>query len=68
MHKGAKAAIVGSVFAVMVGGAGYGAFNMVNALNGDGGSGTGGPAPVRTGPPSACLALPGSSATAVRRL
>ena len=53
MHKGAKAAIVGSVFAVMVGGAGYGAFNMVNALNGDGGSGTGGPAPVRTGPPSA---------------
>jgi hypothetical protein len=53
VNKGAKAAIVGSVFAVMVGGAGYGAFNMVNALNGDGGSGTGGPAPVRTGPPSA---------------
>ncbi|MFJ8110330.1 penicillin-binding transpeptidase domain-containing protein [Streptomyces sp. NPDC096132] len=53
MRKGAKAAIVGSVFAVMVGGAGYGAFNIVNALNGDGGSGAGGgPAPVKTGPPS----------------
>ncbi|GAB7108964.1 penicillin-binding transpeptidase domain-containing protein [Streptomyces phaeofaciens JCM 4814] len=54
MHKGAKAAIVGSVFAVMVGGAGYGAFNLVDALNGGGGeAGGSGPAPVRTGPPSA---------------
>ncbi|MFH9859788.1 penicillin-binding transpeptidase domain-containing protein [Streptomyces sp. NPDC017202] len=53
MHKGAKAAIVGSVFAVMVGGAGYGAFNIVNALDGDGGApGASGPAPARTGPPS----------------
>jgi hypothetical protein len=51
MRKGVKAAIVGSVFAVMVGGAGYGAYNVVSALNGDGG-GAGGPAPVRTGPPS----------------
>ncbi|WP_340378295.1 penicillin-binding transpeptidase domain-containing protein [Streptomyces sp. SS7] len=50
MRKGAKAAIVGSVFVVMVGGAGYGAFNIVNALSGD--AGGGGPAPVRTGPPS----------------
>ncbi|MFH8936794.1 penicillin-binding transpeptidase domain-containing protein [Streptomyces griseosporeus] len=52
MRKGVKAAIVGSVFAVMVGGAGYGAYNVVSALNGDGGSGASGPAPVRTGPPS----------------
>ncbi|MFI7501217.1 penicillin-binding transpeptidase domain-containing protein [Streptomyces sp. NPDC049687] len=56
MRKGAKAAIVGSVLAVMVGGAGYGAFNIVNALSGGGGGDSGadgGPAPVRTGPPSA---------------
>ncbi|MFD7935220.1 penicillin-binding transpeptidase domain-containing protein [Streptomyces sp. NPDC059755] len=56
MRKGAKAAIVGSVFAVMVGGAGYGAFNIVNALNGggSGGDGSGGsePVAVKTGPPS----------------
>ncbi|WP_367322544.1 penicillin-binding transpeptidase domain-containing protein [Streptomyces sp. HUAS ZL42] len=55
MHKGAKAAIVGTVFAVMVGGAGYGAFNIVSALNGDGGSGggSGGAAAAKkTGPPS----------------
>lgn len=37
MGKGVKAAVIGSVFAVMVGGAGYGAFNIVSALNGDGG-------------------------------
>ncbi|MFD7708417.1 penicillin-binding transpeptidase domain-containing protein [Streptomyces sp. NPDC059786] len=49
MRKGAKAAIVGSVFAVMVGGAGYGAYNVVTAISGDG---AGGPAPVKTGPPS----------------
>ncbi|MET9506634.1 penicillin-binding transpeptidase domain-containing protein [Streptomyces sp. NPDC006622] len=52
MRKGAKAAIVGSVFVVMVGGAGYGAFNIVHALNG-GAPGSTGPAPVKTGPPSA---------------
>jgi hypothetical protein len=55
MRKGAKAAIVGSVFAVMVGGAGYGTYNMVNALSGDGGGGAadGGPPTVkRSGPPS----------------
>ncbi len=53
MRKGAKAAIVGSVFTVMVGGAAYGAFNIVDALNGGGpGAGGSGPAPVRTGPPS----------------
>ncbi|GLJ87541.1 penicillin-binding transpeptidase domain-containing protein [Streptomyces poonensis] len=50
MRKGAKAAIVGGVFAVMVGGAGYGAFNVVAALNGDAGAGS---PVVKTGPPDA---------------
>ncbi|GAA2654617.1 penicillin-binding transpeptidase domain-containing protein [Streptomyces vastus] len=49
MRKGAKAAIVGGVFAVMVGGAGYGAFNIVSAITGD--SSAGGET-VKTGPPS----------------
>ncbi|GGZ71852.1 penicillin-binding transpeptidase domain-containing protein [Streptomyces bluensis] len=52
MRKGAKAAVVGGVFAVMVGGAGYGAYNFVTALSGDGGSGSAGTPVVRTGPPS----------------
>ncbi|MFF3331544.1 penicillin-binding transpeptidase domain-containing protein [Streptomyces sp. NPDC002888] len=39
MRKGAKAGIVGAVFTVMVGGAGYGAYNFLSALNGDGGTG-----------------------------
>ncbi|MEV6192731.1 penicillin-binding transpeptidase domain-containing protein [Streptomyces sp. NPDC051920] len=52
MRKGAKAAVIGSVFAVMVGGAGYGAYNVVTAISGDGGTGAGGPAEVKTGPPS----------------
>ncbi|MGV9994190.1 penicillin-binding transpeptidase domain-containing protein [Streptomyces sp. NPDC003374] len=47
MRKGAKAALVGGVFAALVGGAAYGAFEMVSVVHG-----TGGPAPVRTGPPS----------------
>ncbi|WP_369035427.1 MULTISPECIES: penicillin-binding transpeptidase domain-containing protein [Streptomyces] len=46
MRKGAKAAVIGTVFTVMVGGAGYGAFNVVSALSDDGGTG------VKTGPPS----------------
>ncbi|MDF3302799.1 penicillin-binding transpeptidase domain-containing protein [Streptomyces tropicalis] len=50
MRKGVKAAVVGGVVVVLVGGAGYGAFNVVSALSG--GGGLGGPAPVRTGPPS----------------
>ncbi|KKD04782.1 penicillin-binding transpeptidase domain-containing protein [Streptomyces sp. WM6386] len=49
MGKGVKAAVIGSVFAVMVGGAGYGAFNVMSALNGDGGSGG---SEVKSGPPS----------------
>ncbi|MFD1662295.1 penicillin-binding transpeptidase domain-containing protein [Streptomyces caeni] len=52
MRKGVKAAIVGGVLAVMVGGAGYGAYNLLSALDG-GAGGVGGPAPVKTGPPSA---------------
>ncbi|WP_105974596.1 penicillin-binding transpeptidase domain-containing protein [Streptomyces geranii] len=46
MRKGAKAAVIGTVFTVMVGGAGYGAFNVVSALSEDGGTS------VKTGPPS----------------
>ncbi|AWW39136.1 penicillin-binding transpeptidase domain-containing protein [Streptomyces cadmiisoli] len=49
MRKGVKAAVVGSVFAVMVGGAGYGAYNIASALNGGSGSGS---EAARTGPPS----------------
>ncbi|MPY62678.1 penicillin-binding transpeptidase domain-containing protein [Streptomyces spongiae] len=52
MRKGAKAAIVGGVFAVMVGGAGYGAYNVVTALSGDGGSGSADTPVVKSGPPS----------------
>ncbi|MFF7984684.1 penicillin-binding transpeptidase domain-containing protein [Streptomyces sp. NPDC007901] len=47
MRKGAKAAIIGSVCTVLVGGAGYGAYNVLAAVRGDGGT----PA-VRTGPPT----------------
>ncbi|MFD4573475.1 penicillin-binding transpeptidase domain-containing protein [Streptomyces sp. NPDC058417] len=52
MRKGAKAAVVGVVFAGMVGGAGYGAFNLVDAVyGGDPGAGE---AEVRkSGPPTA---------------
>ncbi|MFG2791263.1 penicillin-binding transpeptidase domain-containing protein [Streptomyces sp. NPDC048419] len=52
MGKGVKTAVIGSVFAVMVGGAGYGAYNIVSALNSDtGGPGASGRS-VKTGPPS----------------
>ncbi|MFI6339199.1 penicillin-binding transpeptidase domain-containing protein [Streptomyces sp. NPDC050535] len=54
MRKGAKTVIVGGVFAVMVGGAGYGAYTVVSTVSGDDGStGSSGPGPVKTGPPSA---------------
>ncbi|MGW1163555.1 penicillin-binding transpeptidase domain-containing protein [Streptomyces sp. NPDC002519] len=53
MRKGVKAAIVGGVFTVMVGGAGYGAYNVLSALHDSSASGTGSPAAVKTGPPSA---------------
>ncbi|MGQ4375961.1 penicillin-binding transpeptidase domain-containing protein [Streptomyces sp. SAS_267] len=52
MRKGARAAVIGSVFAVMVGGAGYGAYNVVTSISGGGSTGGGGPAAVKTGPPS----------------
>ncbi|MFI6562681.1 penicillin-binding transpeptidase domain-containing protein [Streptomyces sp. NPDC050534] len=52
MGKGVKTAVIGSVFAVMVGGAGYGAYNIMSALNSDtGGPGASGES-VKTGPPS----------------
>ncbi|MFD3734642.1 penicillin-binding transpeptidase domain-containing protein [Streptomyces sp. NPDC058632] len=52
MGKGVKATVVGGVFAVMVGGAGYGVYNIVSAVNGDG-SGGGSEAAVtkKSGPP-----------------
>ncbi|WP_031481513.1 penicillin-binding transpeptidase domain-containing protein [Streptomyces bicolor] len=53
MSKGVKVAVIGGVFAVMVGGAGYGAYNIMSALNGGGATGAAGPAPVASGPPSA---------------
>ncbi|MFF6880180.1 penicillin-binding transpeptidase domain-containing protein [Streptomyces sp. NPDC012474] len=51
MGKGVRAAVIGGVFAVMAGGAGYGAYNIVSALDGDRG-GTGGvAAETKSGPP-----------------
>ncbi|MET9733141.1 penicillin-binding transpeptidase domain-containing protein [Streptomyces sp. NPDC006458] len=51
MRKGVKGAVVGAVFAAMLGGAGYGAFNLVSALGGDDGSGTAGSTSAKSGPP-----------------
>ncbi|MFF4984667.1 penicillin-binding transpeptidase domain-containing protein [Streptomyces sp. NPDC001046] len=50
MGKGVKAAVIGGVCAVMVGGAGYGAYNILGALDGDGGIG-GVAAGKKSGPP-----------------
>ncbi|MGK5549053.1 penicillin-binding transpeptidase domain-containing protein [Streptomyces sp. URMC 127] len=53
MHKGAKISI-GVVAAAIVGAAGLGAYNLVDAVAGDGSTGAHGePAPLRTGPPTA---------------
>lgn len=52
MHKGVKIGLVGGVFAVVVGGAGYGAYNVVNGVTGGGGSSGSGPQAVKTGPPT----------------
>ncbi|MGV9344768.1 penicillin-binding transpeptidase domain-containing protein [Streptomyces spiralis] len=49
MRKGAKAAIVSGVCVVLVGGAVYGGYNFVSALNGNTTAGSGA-APVKTGP------------------
>ncbi|MFI7019819.1 penicillin-binding transpeptidase domain-containing protein [Streptomyces sp. NPDC050164] len=51
MGKGVKAAVIGGVFAVMVGGAGYGVFNIASALNGDGGGTSGVATEKESGPP-----------------
>ncbi|AQS69170.1 penicillin-binding transpeptidase domain-containing protein [Streptomyces pactum] len=51
MGRGVKVAVIGGVFAVMVGGAGYGTYNVVSALDGGGGSGAAG-ASTKSGPPS----------------
>ncbi|MGW1897641.1 penicillin-binding transpeptidase domain-containing protein [Streptomyces hirsutus] len=53
MGKGVKTAVIGGVFAAMVGGAGYGVYNIVSAVNGDGGGGGGSEAAVtkKSGPP-----------------
>jgi hypothetical protein len=51
MSKGVKAAVIGGVFAVMVGGAGYGAYNIMSALNGDGGGTSGVATEKKSGPP-----------------
>ncbi|MFF5161055.1 penicillin-binding transpeptidase domain-containing protein [Streptomyces sp. NPDC000348] len=53
MGKGVKIAVVGGVFAAMVGGAGYGVHNLASALNGDGGSGPGAAGTKKSGPPDA---------------
>ncbi|MEU0247210.1 penicillin-binding transpeptidase domain-containing protein [Streptomyces sp. NPDC006235] len=51
MGRGVKAAVIGGVFAVMVGGAGYGAYNIMSALSGDGGGTSGVAAEKKSGPP-----------------
>ncbi|WP_406382023.1 penicillin-binding transpeptidase domain-containing protein [Streptomyces sp. NBC_01618] len=56
MRSGAKVAMVGGVFAVVVGGVGYGAYNVLDGLNGGGGDGTNSKsasAEVKTGPVTA---------------
>ncbi|MFJ7149617.1 penicillin-binding transpeptidase domain-containing protein [Streptomyces sp. NPDC100445] len=50
MRRGVRAGVIGGVCAVVLGGGGYGAYNLLSALDGDGGGS--GPA-VRTGPPDA---------------
>ncbi|WP_326766031.1 penicillin-binding transpeptidase domain-containing protein [Streptomyces sp. NBC_01591] len=53
MRSGAKVAIVGGVFTVVVGGVGYGAYNVLDGLTGGGGDGTDSKATsaeVKTGP------------------
>ncbi|MFB6779580.1 NTF2-like N-terminal transpeptidase domain-containing protein, partial [Streptomyces sp. NPDC056352] len=55
MRSGAKVAVIGGVFALVVGGVGYGAYNVLDGFGGSGGGGTDGrstSAEVKTGPPS----------------
>ncbi|GAB3173759.1 penicillin-binding transpeptidase domain-containing protein [Streptomyces incanus] len=52
MGKGVKTAVIGGVFAVMVGGAGYGVYTIVSAVNGDvGGGGSDTAVTKKSGPP-----------------
>ncbi|AYN40898.1 penicillin-binding protein [Streptomyces dangxiongensis] len=51
MRRGVRAGVTGVVCAVLVGGAGYGAYNLLSALDGDAGGGGG--TAVSTGPPGA---------------
>ncbi|MFF7856575.1 penicillin-binding transpeptidase domain-containing protein [Streptomyces sp. NPDC007904] len=53
MGKGVKVAVVGGVFAAMLGGAGYGVHTIVSAVSGDGGTGSGASETRRSGPPDA---------------
>ncbi|MEV5985784.1 penicillin-binding transpeptidase domain-containing protein [Streptomyces sp. NPDC052051] len=52
MRAGVRIGVVGGVFAVLVGGAGYGAYNILSALN-SGPAASSEPTAHRTGPPSA---------------
>ncbi|MFI6059868.1 penicillin-binding transpeptidase domain-containing protein [Streptomyces sp. NPDC051286] len=55
MRSGAKVAVIGGVFMLVVGGVGYGAYNVLDGFGGSGGGGTDGrstSAEVKTGPPS----------------
>lgn len=55
MRSGAKVAVVGGVFVLVVGGVGYGAYNVLDGFGGSGGGGTDArstSAEVKTGPPS----------------
>ncbi|MFD3491090.1 penicillin-binding transpeptidase domain-containing protein [Streptomyces sp. NPDC058690] len=55
MRSGAKVAVIGGVFVLVVGGVGYGAYNVLDGLGGGGGDAADGrPAStvVKTGPPS----------------
>ncbi|WP_406420292.1 penicillin-binding transpeptidase domain-containing protein [Streptomyces sp. NBC_00873] len=55
MRSGAKVAVIGGVFVLVVGGVGYGAYNVLDGFGGSGGDGTDGrstSAEVKTGPPS----------------
>ncbi|MFI5631455.1 penicillin-binding transpeptidase domain-containing protein [Streptomyces sp. NPDC051664] len=55
MRSGAKVAVIGGVFVLVIGGVGYGAYNVLDGLGGGGGDGADGrpaSAVVKTGPPS----------------
>ncbi|MDG9719434.1 penicillin-binding transpeptidase domain-containing protein [Streptomyces sp. DH24] len=51
MRRGVRTGLVGGVLAVMVGGAGYGTYNIVTALSGDGGGGGARTASAKSGTP-----------------